>query len=165
MTSLRTNTGGITMKDTKNIINTINNWHELLECARTEYIFGAALDKKLYKKCMEEAFEHFFVNNRVHENDDTSFDKLSVNLYGLIFAYSQIPAVTDTDDTLLFEASTRAARGLANAILHPETITIDNYKLIDDNYVIDNKFRAFTYDFKSGDLKDYMELVELEYGE
>ena len=149
------------MKNDKqaDILKIIRDWKELIENAQEKYVFGKALNKALFKRCMKSAFEWFLLDKEPKHQ----FDRFETDLYGHIFAYSRIPVVMDSENTLLFEASLHSAGILASAILHPEVVSIDGYKLIDDGFLINGEFKAVAYDFKKGDLKDYIELVKIGY--
>lgn len=145
--------------DISTVMSISNDWAELIEYAQTEYVFGDPMDYDLFKKCMKSTFEYFLLS----KEPKYSFDRFETELYGLVRAYSYIPAITDNENRVTFEASTHAAGILAYAILHSEVVKIEGYKLIDDGFLVDGKFRDITYDFEIGDMHDYIELVKIGY--
>lgn len=141
------------------ILKIIRDWQDLIENAKNKYVFGKALNQTLFKRCMKSAFEWFLLD----KEPKYQFDRFETDLYGLIFAYSCIPAVTISDNSLKYEASLHVAGVFAEAILHPEVVVIDGYKLISDGFLVKGEFKTAIYDFKTGDMKDYIELVKIGY--
>lgn len=76
-----------------------------------------------------------------------------------IYGYSCIPAVTESDDSLLFEASLRAAGNLVWAILHPGAIRLKDSKMISE-IMLDGEVQEVVYDFETENMKDYVRLAE-----
>ena len=138
------------------IMDITNDWHDLIFEAQSKYVFGKPLNHKLFKQCMKSAFEWFLKD----KEPKYQFDRFETNLYGLIRGYSCIPAFIESRYSLKFKASLHAASILAGAVLHPETMTVDGYKLIKNDFYIGNEFKSAVYDFETGDLKDYTELVK-----
>ena len=133
-------------------------WQELIELAQNRCVFGEQLDAELFRTCMKDAYEYFVVG----KEEKASFNKIEATIYGLIYGYSCIPAVTDSDYSDEFEASTHIAAELAQAIMHPEVFTFENSKMIYE-FMIDGDFKPVTYDFEVGDMSDYVELVKMHY--
>ena len=132
-------------------------WEELIENGRSEGVFGEPLDTELFRECMKDSFAFLCSRER-----KTAYDEAEVRLYGLLCGYSSIPAVTESEYSEEFEASTRAAGVLAQAIIHPEALRFEGSKMICD-FMIDGEFFPAAYDFESGDLEDYIKLVRLHY--
>ena len=63
---------------------------------------------------------------------------------------------------LLTVFHTHAAGIFSYAILHPEAVMMENGKMTDE-FRVDGKFKPVEYDFESGDLKDYIELVKIGF--
>ena len=92
----------------------LNEWEELIECARNEYVFDEPLDAELFRRCIKRSYEYFLSKGEA----TTSFDILEVELYARIYAYSIIPAVTLGENTAVFAASTGVAVALADMIVN-----------------------------------------------
>ena len=133
-------------------------WQDLIWMAQESCVFGEPLDTELFKTCMKDAYEFFAVGK---EKKD-SFTREEVELYGLIYGYSCIPAVTKSECSDEFEASTHIAASLANSIRIPEAYIFEDSKMTYE-YRIDDGFKPVTYDFERGDMSDYIELVEMHY--
>ena len=141
----------------QNLLHITNEWEELIDNAQCNYVFGDPLDLELFKKCMNDAYL-YFTGNRTTPN---TFDKFETMLYGQIYGYSCIPAIT-YNNSPLFKASLNAAGCFAHAILHPETVGLSNGRMV-DHFLVNDQFKTVIYDFESGDLKDYIELVEIGF--
>lgn len=140
----------------KHILDVITGWEELLEHAKNECVFGDPLDTTLFKSCMKDAFEILSVGK-----EKTSFYRSETELYGKIFGYSCIPAVTESEDSVLFQASLFAAGDLAGALIHPERYRFENSRIIsNDEYLIDDEVVEAGYDFETGDQNNYIRLIE-----
>ena len=135
-------------------------WDELLDHAKEECVFGQPLNTALFKECMIKAFEELLLGKEPKE----FFDSEEVGFIGTIFSYANMPAPKTGKNSILFDASMHAANDLAMAILYRDSYTIDDYRihfnLLDDD---EDHVRVF-YDFKTGDLADYIEVVEIERG-
>ena len=140
----------------KEIYEVCSNWDALLEHAKNECVFGDSLDMALFKRCMQDAFVCLM---RVKERE--AFDRAEMELYGRIYAYSCLPAATESEDAALFEASLYAAGDLAEAWIHPEQYRFEDHKLISQNtYQIDDESIEACYNFESGDMDNYLRLIE-----
>ncbi len=144
----------------KNTYEVYNDWIELIYHAKNECVFGDPLDEDLFANCMKDAFECLGVGKDIKD----TFGRVEVSLYGLIRGYSCIPAVTQSEDSVVFEASLRAAADLAGAYLHPEIYKFEENKII-YSYMLDGEFKDVVYDFETGDLGDYIELIESGFGD
>lgn len=142
----------------KDYFEIAEEWETLIEAAQRSYVFGEKTDAKLFKRCMKDAFKFF----EAGKENKTSFSKTEVSLYGLIYGYSLIPAVTESEFSDEFEASARAAAELAQAIIHPEVFAFEDSKMIYE-FMVDGDFKPVVYDFETGDLSDYIELVKMHY--
>ena len=80
----------------------------------------------------------------------------------MINGYSCIPAVTESEFSEEFEASTHVAAELAQAIINPEVYVFNGSKMIFE-YIVNDEFKPVTFDFETGDLSDYIELVKMHY--
>lgn len=146
------------MDKIKQLISIIEDWEELIDHARYECTFDEPLDIALFKRCMKEAYGYFFPEKALSR----VFETFEAELFGKICAYSYVPAVTEGENSVLFDASTHAAGMFSYAILHPEAVNMENGKMIDELRV-DGEFKPVEYDFESGDLKDYIELVKIGF--
>lgn len=140
----------------KTIFDVITDWEELIEHAKNECVFGDPPDMELFKSCMKDAFEILSVGK-----EKASFDRSETELYGKIFGYSCIPAVTESEDSMLFQASLYAASDLAGALIHPERYRFESGRITaKDEYLIDDEAVEAGYDFETGDLDKYITLIE-----
>lgn len=133
-------------------------WQELIWMAKYRCVFGEQLDTELFKSCMKDAYEFLAVG----KEKKVSFTREEVELYGLIYGYSCIPAATKSECSDEFEASTHIAFNLAHSITCPEVYTFEDSKMIYE-YRINNGFKPVIYDFETGDMSAYVELVEMHY--
>ena len=134
----------------------ITDWEELIEHAKNVCVFGDPLDTALFKRCMKDAFEILSVGK-----EKAAFDRLEMELYGKIFGYSCIPAVTESEDSVPFQASLLAAGDLAEALIHPERYRFDSGRITaKDEYLIDGEVVEAGYDFETGYLDKYIRLIE-----
>lgn len=138
----------------KETLEVCDAWQELIDHAKNECVFGDPLDTELFKSCMKDAFEILFASGRKE-----SFEMVEAELLCQVYGYSCIPAVTESDDSLLFEASLCAAGNLAWAILHPGANRLKDSKMISE-IMLDGKVQEVVYDFETGNMKDYVRLVE-----
>jgi hypothetical protein len=138
----------------KETLEVCDAWQELIDHAKNECVFGDPLDTELFKSCMKDAFECLFASGRKE-----SFEMVEAELLCQVYGYSCIPAVTESDDSLLFEASLCAAGNLAWAILHPGAIRLKDSKMISE-IMLDGKVQEVVYDFETGNMKDYVRLAE-----
>jgi len=133
-------------------------WQELIWMAQYRCVFGEQLNAELFKSCMKDAYEFFAVGK---EKKD-SFTRKEVELYGLIYGYSCIPAVTKSECSDEFEASIHIAFDLVHSITCPEVHTFEDSKMTYE-YRINDGFKPVIYDFETGDMSAYVELVEMHY--
>lgn len=140
----------------KHIFDVITDWESLIEHAKNECVFGDPLDTELFASCMKNAFAILSVGK-----EKTAFDRSEMELYGKIYGYSCIPAVTESEDSLLFQASLYAAGDLAEALIRPERYRFESSGIIpEDEYLIDGEVIEAGYDFETGDLNNYIRLIE-----
>ena len=140
----------------KHIFDVVTDWESLIEHAKNECVFGDPLDTDLFKRCMKDAFEILSVGK-----EKAAFDRLEMELYGKIFAYSCIPAVTESEDSMLFQASLFAAGDLAEAFIRPERYRFESSGIFsEDEYLIDGEVVEAGYDIEIGDLDNYIRLIE-----
>ncbi|MCR4615617.1 MAG: hypothetical protein K5756_05660 [Clostridiales bacterium] len=140
----------------KHIFDVITDWEELIEQAKNECVFGDPLDTELFESCMKNAFETLSVGK-----ERTAFDRSEMELYGKIFGYSCIPAVTESEDSTLFQASLYAAGDLAEALIRPERYRFEISRIMaKDEYIIDGEVIEAGYDFETGSLDNYIRLIE-----
>ncbi len=139
-----------------------NEWQTLIFEAREKYVFGKRINQKLFSQCMKSAFEVFLLNQDTSQHKQV-FSWEEADLLSKIYAYSCLPAIVESSYSQRFEASTHAAGILAQAIMHPETMEIDGYRLIDDGFLVKGEFKTIVYDFNKGDLKDILGLVQMGY--
>lgn len=112
---------------------------------------------------MKSAFEVFLLNQDITQHKQVFISWEETDLFSEIYAYSCLPAIVESSCSEKFKASTHAAGVLAATIMHPETVEIDGYRLIDDGFLVKGEFKAVVYDFEKGDLKDFLELVQIGY--
>lgn len=125
-------------------------------------MFSANESIKNCNQCMKSAFEVFLLNQDITQHKQV-FSWEETDLFSEIYAYSCLPAIVESSCSEKFKASTHAAGVLAATIMHPETVEIDCYRLIDDGFLVKGEFKAVVYDFEKGDLKDFPELVQIGY--
>lgn len=123
----------------------VYDWINLIETAKTEYIFNEPLDIELFKKCMKDTFDVFIKGNKVKK----SFSKEEMFLFAQVYAYQHLVSVEEGDNSKVFDASCRAAYILARTILNPDVSIIDGYKM---TFINQNSHNDLIYDFESGDL-------------
>ncbi len=137
-----------------------SDWNELLDNAHAKFVYGESFNKTQFTKCMRKAYEYFILK----KTDHSSFDIWETELYGSIREYSGIPAVIEGKRSVEFKASTCLAGCFAQSILHPEMVVFDGYVYQDNGFYIgDGEFKTLKYNFKSGDLKDFIEMVRIGY--
>lgn len=83
------------------ILKIISDWSELIDDAQINGIAGEAIDYNLFRHCIKSAFEWLLLDKK----PKNQFDRFETYLYAEIFAYSQIPAVTLSENSRLFETS------------------------------------------------------------
>ena len=123
----------------------VYDWINLIETAKTEYIFNEPMDIELFKKCMKDTFDVFIKGNEVKK----SFSKEEMFLFAQVYAYQHLVSVEEGDNSKVFDASCRAAYILARTILNPDVSIIDGYKM---TFINQNSHSDLIYDFESGDL-------------
>lgn len=142
----------------KETLEVCNAWQELIDHAKNECVFGDPLDTELFKSCMKDAFDCLTACE-----GKEMFKASEAELLCQIYGYSCIPAVTESDDSPVFEASIHAAGNLVWAILHPGAIPGD-IRLKDSKMIreimLDDEVQEVVYDFETGNMKDYVRLVE-----
>ncbi len=136
--------------------NAAEYWFDLILEAQEQYVFGEPINQDLFKKCMKTTFECMVKG----KEPKYQFDRFEAELYGYVYAYSQMPVVTECENSDEFKASIHAAGELAYTIMHPEAIVVEGDKIISYNY---SGVEKVTYDFVSGDLADYIELAKRGY--
>lgn len=136
----------------KETLEVCDAWQELINHAKNECVFGDPLDTELFKSCMKDAFDCL----TACEGKET-FKASEAELLCQIYGYSCIPAVTESDDSPVFEASIHAAGNLVWAILHPGTIRLKGSKMISE-IMLDGQ--EVVYDFETGNMKNYVRLAE-----
>ena len=102
---------------------------------------------------MKEAYQYFFSNNK---RPQFLIEK-EIELYGIIFAYSQIENTGIDEDSWKFKASTLAAEELANSIRIPNYSGLDGTKLIGICSYDEEETLKFEYDIETGDLSSFIQ--------
>ena len=133
----------------------------IMEAQMDGYMFGKPMDEGHFTEAMKLAFDWFFADGK----PQNQFDRFDIEIYGMIKAYAEIQLVERSEDSKIFEACTYAAGLLAFSILHPEDeeVRIEGTKILDSGFTVGGKTRTVTYDFETGDLGDYIELIEMGY--
>ena len=134
----------------KDIMDIVYDWINLIETAKSEYIYNEPMDIELFKKCMKDTFDVFIKIDQVKK----SFSKEEMFLFAQVYAYQHLVPVEEGDNSKIFDASCRAAYILARTILNPDVSIIDGYKI---TYINQNSQSRLTYDFESGDLEMLMD--------
>lgn len=138
----------------KEIHEICDMWQELIDHAKNECVFGDPLDTELFKSCMKDAFEYLSASE-----GKEMFNASEAELLCQIYGYSCIPAVTESEDSILFEASVHAAGNLAWAVFHSETFRFEDCKMI-GRIMLDGEMQEVVYDFETGNMEDYVRLAE-----
>ena len=99
------------------ILDLREEWQELLVRAKERYIFDEVFDSEEFTCCVKDAQKYFFSG----EEYKTLTTRKEIETYGIIFAYSQIPAIHDSENGRLFRSSTLIAYKLANKIRNPRS--------------------------------------------
>lgn len=137
------------------------DWYRLFTRTRDDYCMGSGdeddvwyepFDYNAFVKCMKEAYQYFFADKERPQN----LTPKEIELYGLIFAYSQLKALNLTDDSDEFEASALAAEEMANTIRNPDYAGLDGTKLIAIFLNNDGETQRYEYDIETGDLSDFI---------
>lgn len=137
------------------------DWYGLFTSTRDYYCLGSGdeddewyepFDYNAFVKCMKEAYQYFFADKERPQN----LTPKEIEVYGLIFAYSQLQVLNLTDDCDKFEASALAAEEMANTIRDPDYVGLDGTKLIGLFLNDDGKLIKYEYDIETGDLSDFI---------
>ena len=99
------------------ILDLREEWQELLVCAKERYIFDEVFDSEKFTCCVKDAQRYFFLG----EECKTLTTCEEIETFGIIFAYSQIPVIHDSENSRLFQSSTLIAYKLANKIRNPRS--------------------------------------------
>ena len=152
------------------IFKIMQKWIDLVEMVKNKYRYetGPLFDIDLFRKCMKETYEHFFIENEPKD----LLSKDEAELLGWILSYSNLPIVhsfldeldRETNDPIAFEASMMAASYLADSILDSTLYYMDDYKMGAFCDFGKKEFKVY-YDFKSGDFGYYIKRVEEQYSE
>ena len=86
-------------------------------CAKERYIFDEVFDSEEFTCCVKDAQKYFFLG----EECKTLTTCEEMETFGIIFAYSQIPVIHDSENSRLFQSSTLIANKLANKIRNPQS--------------------------------------------
>lgn len=141
----------------------LNDWYDLFSRTRDFCAFGdneddewcESFDYNAFVKCMKEAFHYFFADKERPQN----LTPKEIEVYGLIFAYSQLQVLTLSNDSDKFEASALAAEEMANTIRDPNYAGLDGTKLLWFCLENDGRLLKYEYDIEAGDLSDFIKAV------
>ena len=140
----------------KDIFGIIYEWEDLIE---------DTFNIDLFKECMNDAYHCFFPENQRKEQ----LEKEEIKLYGKIAAYSMLPVFIDSEDPILHEASLLAAHDFEEFILWPGVVRLNGSKMEYAVRIVNSENdeevynQNIVYDFETGDLSDYIELIESGY--
>ena len=98
------------------ILDLREEWQELLVRAKERYISDEVFDSEEFTCCVKDAQKYYFSG----EEYKTLTTRKEIETYGIIFAYSQIPVIHDSENGRLFRSSTLIAYELANKIRNPQ---------------------------------------------
>lgn len=112
----------------------------------------APFDYLAFVNCMKEAYQYFFAEKERPQ----ALTPKEIELYGVIFAYSQLRVITLSGDSDKFEASALAAEEMANTIRDPDYVGLDGSKLIGFVLNDNGEMQKYEYDIKTGDLSDFI---------
>lgn len=141
----------------------LTDWYDLFTRTRDFCAFGdneddewsEPFDSNAFAKCMKEAYQYFFADKERPQN----LTPKEIEVYGLIFAYSQLQVLNLTVDSDKFEASALAAEELANTIRDPNYAGLDGTKLLWFCLENDGRLLKYEYDIEAGDLSDFIKAV------
>lgn len=137
----------------------IIDWYQLFENSRDYCLYGEdddfyePIDFAAFKKCMKEAYQYFFEDNERPQN----LTPKEIEVYGVIFAYSQLEMVGIDEEADKFNASTLVAEEMANSIRDSQYNGLDGTRLIGLYIDRDGKTRKYEYDIETGDFSDFID--------
>ena len=138
------------------IVDLLIDWRELLRHAKEEYVYCGQFDTDEFSRCVRGVWYRYFSNRK----DREIMTEQDIELYGLIYAYSQLSPCCLSENGLRFKASTYVALELAQSIRDPRYTCCEGSKicahLINDATWI----RGYQYDVFDGDLNDFMDLIK-----
>ena len=151
------------MRDELMLDDLLIDWYDLFTRTRDFCAFGdneddewsEPFDYNAFVKCMEEAYQYFFADKERPQN----LTPKEIEVYGLIFAYSQLMAIIYSDENDKFEASALAAEEMANTIRDPNYAGLDGTKLLWFCLKNDGRLLKYEYDIETGDLSDFIKAV------
>lgn len=97
------------------ILDLCDEWQELLRRAKEEFVFDEEFDSEKFTRCVKDVHKYFFSG----EEYKTLTTVKEMETYGIIYAYSQIPVIHNSENSRLFKSSTFIAYELANKIRKP----------------------------------------------
>lgn len=144
------------VKQQKDILSLLSEWHELLRHAKSKYSFRGRFDADEFNRCIKGAYHYFVTPDGRRENLTTE----EIKLYGVIYAYSQIPSGYRSAERLRFRASTYAALELANMICDPSYAGDADEKITAFVFNDTEGLLRFEYNLNDGDLSDFMRMAK-----
>ena len=136
------------------------NWYNLFTHTGEFCAFGddeddewwEPFDYHAFVKGMKETYQYFFAD----KDRPQALTPKEIELYGVVFAYSQLRVITLSGDSDKFEASALAAEEMANTIRDPDYVGLDGSKLIGFVLNDNGEMQKYEYDIKTGDLSDFI---------
>lgn len=148
------------MRDELLLDDLLIDWYDLFSRTGEFCAFGddeddewcEPFDHHAFVKCMKEAYQYFFA----YKERPQALMPKEIELYGVIFAYSQLRVITLSEDSDKFEASALVAEEMANTIRDPNYAGLKGTKLMGFALNEDGNLQKYEYDIETGDLSDFI---------
>ena len=148
------------MRDELLLDDLLIDWCDLFEQSREYCVCGdnendewsVPFDIDAFVKCMKGTYRYFFADQ---ERLQTLTPK-EIEVYGFVFAYSQLRLSAFSDNEDKFNASTLVAEEMANTIRDPNYAGLKGTKLMWFVLNEDGNLQKYEYDIETGDLSDFI---------